>query len=61
MAIGYTDFIVELYKDYEIITYDKTYMYQARGEYDGKHKKHIIIRNFKTKKQYEELGYITLF
>lgn len=61
MAIGYTDFIVELYKDYEIIPYYKTYMYQARGKYDGKHKKHIIIRNFKTKKQYEELGYLPLF
>ena len=53
MAIGYTDFIVELYKDYEIIPYDKTYMYQARGEYDGKHKKHIIIRNFKTQQWWE--------
>lgn len=33
----------------------------AGGKYDGKHKKHIIIRNFKTKKQYEEFGYIPLF
>ena len=46
MAIGSTDFIKDLYKEYEIIPYAKTYMYQARGEYDSKHTKHIIIRNF---------------
>lgn len=46
MAIGETDFIRDLYKDYHIIEYDKTYMYQARGEYDSKHTKHIVITNY---------------
>lgn len=34
LVIGKTDFICNLYKDYKIIEYNKTYMYQARGEYD---------------------------
>ena len=33
MAIGKTDFIADLYKEYNIAEYDKTYMYQARIEY----------------------------
>lgn len=46
MAIGKTDFIEDLYKEYEKIEYDKTYMYQARGTYDNKNTKHLIIKNF---------------
>lgn len=46
IAIGKTDFIYDLYKDYNIIEYDKTYMYQARGEYDNKHTTHLVITNY---------------
>ena len=46
MAIGKTDYIMDLYKDFNIIEYDKTYMYQARGNYDNKHTKHIIVTNY---------------
>ena len=46
MAIGKTAFINDLYKDYHIYEYDKTYMYQARGEYDSKHTRHLIITNY---------------
>ena len=46
MAIGKTDFIEDLYKEYEKIEYDKTYMYQARGTYDNKKTKHLIIKNY---------------
>lgn len=46
MAIGKTDFIYDLYKDFNIIEYDKTYMYQARGEYENKHTTHIVITNY---------------
>ena len=47
MAIGKTDFIADLYKDYYIVEYDKTYMYQARGgEYDGKKTTHLVITNY---------------
>jgi DNA adenine methylase len=46
MAIGKTEFISDLYKDYEKVEYDKTYMYQARGTYDNKNTKHLIIKNF---------------
>lgn len=46
MAIGKTDFIEDLYKEYEKTEYDKTYMYQARGTYDNKNTKHLIIKNF---------------
>lgn len=49
MAIGKTDFIADLYKDYHIVEYDKTYMYQARGEYDSKHTTHLIITNYPIK------------
>ena len=46
MAIGKTNFISELYKGYNIVEYDKTYMYQARGEYDNKHTTHLVIKNY---------------
>jgi len=47
MVIGKTDFICDLYKDYNIVEYDKTYMYQARGEYDNKNTTHLLITNYK--------------
>ena len=46
IAIGKTDFIYELYKDYNIVEYGKTYMYQARGKYDNKHTTHLVITNY---------------
>ena len=46
MVIGKTEFIDELYKDFNKIEYDKTYMYQARGDYENKHTIHLIIKNF---------------
>jgi len=46
MAIGKTNFIEELYKDFEKVEYYKTYAYQARGTYDSKHTSHLIIKNF---------------
>ena len=46
MAIGKTDFIADLYKDFHVLEYDKTYMYQARGEYDNKHTTHLLITNY---------------
>lgn len=46
MAIGKTDFICDLYKGYDIIEYEKTYMYQARNTYDNKHTLHLIIKNY---------------
>ncbi len=46
MAIGKTDFIDNLYKDFEKIEYNKTYMYQAKGAYDSKHTTHLLIKNF---------------
>lgn len=46
MIINKTDFITELYKDFNISAYDKTYMYQAKGEYDSKHTTHLVIRNY---------------
>ena len=33
-------------KDYNIVEYDKTYMYQARGKYDNKHTTHLVITNY---------------
>lgn len=49
IAIGKTDFIAELYKDYNVVEYDKTYMYQAKGEYDSKHTTHLVITNYDIK------------
>lgn len=46
LVIGKTDFIADLYKDYNIVEYDKTYMYNARGEYKNKHTTHLIITNY---------------
>lgn len=46
MVIGKTDFIYNLYKGFNITEYNKTYMYQARGEYESKHTSHLIIKNF---------------
>lgn len=46
MAIGKTDYIEELYKDFNIVEYDKTYMYQAKGGYDNKHTTHLVITNY---------------
>ena len=46
MAIGKTEFIYNLYKDYNIVEYDKTYMYQAKGQYDNKHTTHLVITNY---------------
>ena len=46
IVIGKTDFIYDLYKDYNIVEYDKTYMYQARGNYDNKHTTHLVITNY---------------
>jgi DNA adenine methylase len=54
MAIGKTDFIEDLYKDYYVVEYDKTYMYQARGEYDSKHTTHLVITNYPIKVDEEE-------
>lgn len=48
MAIGKTDFISDLYKDFHVLEYDKTYMYQARGDYDNKHTTHLLITNYNT-------------
>lgn len=48
MAIGKTDFIADLYKDFHVLEYDKTYMYQARGDYDNKHTTHLLITNYNT-------------
>lgn len=47
IAIGKTDFIYNLYKDCNIVEYDKTYMYQAKGEYDNKHTTHFVITNYR--------------
>ncbi len=44
--IGKTDFICELFKDYNIVEFDNTYMYKARDEYDNKRTKHLIITNY---------------
>lgn len=46
MIIGETDFINQLYEDFPKIEYEKTYMYQARGTYDNKKTKHLIIKNY---------------
>lgn len=46
MVIGKTDFICDLYKGYNIVEYDKTYMYQARGDYNNKHTTHLVITNY---------------
>ena len=46
MVVRKTPLICELYKDYEMIEFDKTYMYNARGEYKDKKSKHIIIKNY---------------
>lgn len=46
MAIGKTDFIADLYKDFHVSEYNKTYSYQARGEYDNKHTTHLLITNY---------------
>jgi len=48
MAIGKTDFIADLYKNFHVLEYDKTYMYQARGDYDNKHTTHLLITNYNT-------------
>ena len=48
MAIGKTDFIADLYKDFHVLEYNKTYMYQARGDYDNKHTTHLLITNYNT-------------
>ena len=49
MAIGKTDFISRLYKDYNVLEYDKTYAYQARGTYDNKKTTHLLISNYELK------------
>ena len=49
MAIGKTDFISNLYKDYNVLEYDKTYAYQARGTYDNKKTTHLLISNYELK------------
>lgn len=46
LVISRTDFIADLYKDYNQIEYNKTYMYQARGKYDSKNSIHLIIKNY---------------
>lgn len=53
MAIGKTDFIQDLYKDFNIVEYDKTYMYQAKGEYDNKHTSHLVVTNYTISKDKE--------
>lgn len=45
-VIGKTDFIEQLYGDYNVYEYDKTYAYQAKGTYDNKRTKHLIITNY---------------
>lgn len=54
IAIGKTDFICDLYKGYNIVEYDKTYMYQARGDYDNKHTTHLVITNYQIPKNITE-------
>lgn len=46
LVIRKTDFINDLYKDYEKIEYMKTYAYQAKGQYDSKNSIHLIIKNY---------------
>ena len=46
MVIGKTDFIEDLYSEYNVYEYDKTYMYQAKGSYSNKNTTHLIIRNY---------------
>lgn len=46
MAIGKTEFIDELYKEFQKIEYNKTYAYQARGTYDSKRTNHLVIKNY---------------
>lgn len=46
VVIGKTDFIQQLYNDYNIYEYSKTYAYQAKGTYDNKRTKHLIITNY---------------
>lgn len=46
MAIGKTDFIESLYKDFHVSEYGKTYAYQARGTYDNKNTTHLLITNY---------------
>ena len=55
IAIVKTDFIVDLYKDYYIVEYNKTYMYQARGrEYDRKKTTHLVITNYPIAKKKQQ-------
>lgn len=45
VVIKETDFIKNLYRDFNFDIYDKTYQYNARGDYDKK-VQHLIIRNY---------------
>lgn len=46
IVIRKTDFISELYCEYKQEEFDKIYTYQAKGEYEDKNSKHLIIKNF---------------
>lgn len=46
LVIRKTDFISDLYKDYEQVPFDKTYSYHARGTYNDKNCTHIAIKNY---------------
>jgi len=46
IVIRKTDFISELYTDYTQIEFNKTYTYQAKGEYEDKNTIHLIIKNY---------------
>lgn len=46
LVIKYTDFIYDLYKDYNIIFYDNKYTQNIKNRYNENDVKHIIIRNY---------------
>lgn len=47
MAIGKTEFIYNLYKEYNIVEYDKTYMYQAKVQNENyKENDYIDMEHF---------------
>ena len=46
IIIKYTDFIYDLYKDYNIISYDNTYSQNIKNRFNENDVKHIIIRNY---------------
>lgn len=49
MVARKTDLICELYKDFGMIEFDKTYTYNAKGDYEDKESIHLIIKNYDSK------------